>query len=301
MPANFSHRPVLLNEVLGILAPSIGERVLDCTTGLGGHAAALLEHIGPTGELVALDADEQNLSQAKEKLASFGERVNFIHANFRKIPDLHLGTFDIILADLGVSSPHLDDASRGFSYRYDGPLDMRFDRTRGATAAQLIAHSSLEDVTKIFWEFGEIRQAKKIALALTEGKPTTTAEVEKLVGSVLGFRAKSVLPQVFQALRIAVNNELGVLQILLDTAPHILNPQGRLGIIAFHSLEDRMVKRHFRALCTPEINETTGAPIAPASFSLLTRHALQPTEQEVSENSRSRSARFRAISKSILK
>ncbi|MDP6562100.1 MAG: 16S rRNA (cytosine(1402)-N(4))-methyltransferase RsmH, partial [Candidatus Peribacteraceae bacterium] len=247
------------------------------------------------GSLVGLDADEENLTKAKAQLVQYADQSQFVHANFSQLPDLNLGTFDIILADLGVSSPHFDEPERGFSFRFDGPLDMRFDRSSGETAAKLIDRSSAEDLSRILRNFGEVRQQSRLAQALKESRPQTTQEAFAIIESVAGFRAKSVAPQVFQALRIAVNDELGALEILLNTAPKMLNSGGRLGIISFHSLEDRLVKQTFRTLCSVEKDETTGADIGKAPFELLQRKAIKPSDEEIESNPRARSARLRVL------
>lgn len=285
----------MFQEVLDSLAPKNGAHILDCTLGLGGHAEGLL-HLAGSATFVGIDADNDNLAKAREHLGHYAN-CTFIHANFSRLPDLQLGTFDCILADLGVSSLHFDDAERGFSFRFDGPLDMRLDQSGGSTAAEWIARSSEEEIAHALRDFGEVRQYGKLASLIKEAQPKTTGDLRSIVEEFASFRAKSVLPQVFQALRIAVNNELGALRILLDTTPLLLKPGGRLGIISFHSLEDRMVKQHFKKLTTPEINEHTGAPIAEPPFTLLQRKAIKPTEKEIQENPRARSARLRVLIK----
>lgn len=247
--------------------------------------------------LVALDADKDNLETAKQRLSRFGDRCTYIRENFIHLPELSLGMIDVIFADLGVSSPHFDDASRGFSFREDGPLDMRFNRSSGITAAQLIADLPEQDISTLLGEFGEVRQRNSIAKALKDAAPQTTHQAFAAIESVAGFRTKSIAPQVFQALRIAVNDELQALQVLLEYAPSMLNSGGRLGIISFHSLEDRLVKQCFRELTTVEKDETTGADIGVAPFELVQRKAIQPTDAEVHKNPRSRSARLRVLTK----
>ncbi|MDP7069084.1 MAG: 16S rRNA (cytosine(1402)-N(4))-methyltransferase RsmH, partial [Candidatus Peribacteraceae bacterium] len=277
------------------LAPKSGDRILDCTLGLGGHATSLLEAAGPTGSLVGLDADQENLDSAMLNLSAFTDQCTFIHSNFSEISNLDIGSFDIIFADLGVSSPHFDDADRGFSFRKEGPLDMRFDRSSGKSAAEIVGNVSSEDLANILFKYGEIRQSRKLADAMKSANITTTSDLTLVIEEALGFSAKSVLPQVFQALRIAVNDELGALSALLDNAPGLLNTGGRLGIIAFHSLEDRAVKQHFRAITAPEIDDRTGGVATEAPFVLLGRKAVKPSEQEIEQNPRARSARLRAI------
>lgn len=289
------HISVLQSTVLTILAPAPGERVLDVTLGLGGHASAFLERISPDGTLTALDADGDNLAMAQERLAPYAGRTELRHANFRSVASLGLAPFDVILADLGLSSPHLDDAARGFSFRADGPLDMRFDRTSGRSAAEFLADAEDEEIASALWRYGDVRESRRIAKAAKAKPPRTTAEMRALVEGIAGWRAKELMPRVFQALRIAVNDEVGALESLLAAAPALLRPGGRLGIISFHSLEDRVVKHTFRTWTTPEKDPVTGRVAVPAPFALLTKHALVPDEQEIAQNPRSRSAKFRAI------
>lgn len=287
------HTSVLLSEVVELLEPRSPCRILDCTVGLGGHSLALLEKAGPEGSLVALDADAENLSQAEKYLSSYSNQCTFLHTNFARLSELDLGMFDIILADLGISSPHIDDPEKGFSFREDGPLDMRFDRTAGVTAAELIAQSSEEELANILYQYGEIRQSRKLSSALKEALPKTTFAAKDVVNSVAG----SLLPLTFQALRIAVNDELGALRTLLDTAPVMLNSGGCFGVISFHSLEDRLVKEEFRRLSTPNVDDVTGAPLEEAKYTLRTKGAVKATEEEVEQNPRARSARLRVIEK----
>jgi len=294
---NNRHLPVLLTEVLDGLAVQMGETVLDTTVGLGGHSAAFLEAIGESGHLIALDADSENLEEAKQNHSSLSGQKTYHHKNFREISDIDLPQCDVIFADLGVSSPHFDDPERGFSFRSEGPLDLRFDRTSGQTAAEIISSSTSEDIQQILSRFGEVRSARKLADEIMQVKPQTTQSLKECVENVCGFRAKNVLPQVFQAFRIAVNNELYALEVLLGYAPSLLKKGGRLAIISFHSLEDRMVKQKFRELTTPVIDETTGAVAKEASFNLFQRKAIKPTEDEIKNNSRARSARLRILLK----
>jgi 16S rRNA (cytosine1402-N4)-methyltransferase len=276
------------------LRPVPGDRVLDCTLGLGGHSGAFLEAIGPTGSLVGLDADSDNLALAKERLAPYGNRADLRHLNFRHVATL-TASFDIILADLGLSSPHLDDGERGFSFRADAPLDMRFDRTTGETAAQFLATREEAEIADTLWKYGEIRESRRLARFIKEVPPDTTTALAHRIERALGYNGRELLPRVFQALRIAVNDEMGALESLLAAIPALLAPGGRAGIISFHSLEDRLVKQAFRALTTPEKDPVTGRVSVPARFELLTRKALVPDGDELAENPRSRSAKFRAI------
>jgi 16S rRNA (cytosine1402-N4)-methyltransferase len=284
-----------LKEVLDVLAPRPGETVLDVTLGLGGHAAAFLERIGPQGRLIGLDADKENLELARERLAPFGDRVQFFHANFRDLPSLGLPPVDILFADLGLSSPHLDDPQRGFSFRTEIPLDLRFDRSQGIPASQWLRQVSGRDLTSALRAFGELRRARPLAEALHRAAPATTTDVRRVVEQVMGFRAPALMAQVFQALRIAVNDELRSLDVLLEAGSHLLRSGGRMGIISYHSLEDRRVKRVFRALTVPPRDPGSGRDTGPAPFALLTRSVIVPSPEEVHRNPRSRSAKFRAI------
>ena len=289
------HVSVLLKEVLEGLSPRTGETVLDVTVGLGGHSAAFLEAVGETGSLIAMDADSENLEEAKKRLSSLPGTKTFEHHNFRELPEIGLPLCDVMFADLGLSSPHLDDPERGFSFRLEGPLDLRFDRQFGETAAEFVACNTPEELKRILFIYGEVRQSGKLGLEISARKPRTTKDLCACVEDVCGFRAKSVLPQVFQALRIAVNKELEALEILLSYGPTLLKEGGRMGIISFHSLEDRMVKRAFRELATPVKDETTGAVAIPAPYKLWSRKAVKPGEDEIAVNPRSRSARLRII------
>lgn len=292
------HVPVLETTVLHVLAPKTGENVLDCTLGLGGHSAAFLGAVGPEGTLTALDADVSNLEDARARLAPFGDRSRLVHANFRDAGTLGLGTFDVVFADLGLSSPHLDDPGRGFSFRTDGPLDLRYDRTSGRTAADLIEASSEDDLVTIIHDLGEVHQhVRPLAKLIAGTRVETTFDFKAKVEEVFRYRAPSVLPRLFQALRIAVNDELGALTSLLEAIPGLLNPGGRAGILSYHSLEDRFVKHAFKAWAEPEKDPLTGRAVAEPTFSLLTKKALVPDEEELASNPRSRSVKFRAILK----
>ncbi len=299
MDANSRHAPVLLQETLQALSLRSGDTVVDVTVGLGGHSAAFLTIIGEKGHLIALDADAENLADAKKHLENLPGEKTFYHSNFAMLSELSLPPCDVLFADLGLSSPHLDDPERGFSFRFDAPLDLRFDRESGETVAEFIARSSPEELQKVLSEFGEIRPARKLAAEIAESKPETTTALSECVERIYGFRAKGVRPQVFQAFRIAINDELGALASLLQYGPYLLKEEGKMAVISFHSLEDRMVKRAFRALSTPEIDDRTGAISQPASFILPSRKAIKPSEEEISHNPRARSARLRILQKAM--
>ncbi len=291
------HVPVLYTTVLDLLHPREGEVVVDVTLGLGGHAKGFLEKIGPKGKLIGIDADEENLREAAKVLHA--KNVELIHANFLDLPHLDLPQCDILFADLGLSSPHLDEAERGFSFRKEGPLDCRFDRTKGMTAAELLMRSSEKELLHIFQDYGEVRGAKKfvdVLLEVREERPiATTQDLLGIVENVYGWRAKGVLSQIFQALRIAVNDELRALEVLLSAGPKLLKPGGRMGILCYHSLEDRLVKETFRALTDAPKHPVTGAPLSEPAFALLTKKPIQANLTEIEDNPRARSSRFRAV------
>lgn len=299
-----AHLSVLLAQTVDLLAPATGDRILDVTLGLGGHARALLERTDPSGTMIGLDADGDNLSVAKANLSSFGDRAMLIHTNFSALPGClpeDRRTFDVILGDLGLSSPHLDDATRGFSFRSDAPLDMRFDRSSGHTAAHLLAALDRLSLMKIFQDFGELRQSHRLADVIINKRKTdpvrTTFALKDAVLKAYGRKGQDLLPQVFQSVRIAVNEELPALEFFLHAAMTMLAPSGRLGVITFHSLEDRIVKNIFRNASTPEKDPITGAERKKAPFEFLTKKAIAPSEDEITQNPRSRSARLRAIRK----
>jgi 16S rRNA (cytosine1402-N4)-methyltransferase len=295
-----------VGEVVELLAPERGGLFVDATVGAGGHSRALLE-AGPDLRLLGLDRDPDALGLARERLASFGGRVRLIEANFGDLGTVLAGEPPVagILADLGVSSMQLDSASRGFSFRRDGPLDMRMSRS-GRSAADVVAQASAEQLSRIFFEYGEERMAIKIARAILEERSrepiTTTRQLSRLVARVKGDNREKIDPatRVFQALRIEVNEELQALSRFLAAAVEKLDAEGRVGVISYHSLEDRLVKETFRresgvCLCSPKL------PIcvcgARRALDVLTRRPIRPSDSEVRRNPRSRSARLRAARK----
>lgn len=283
------HEPVLLGEVVEWLRPAPGRVFVDATVGPGGAAEALLEWLLPGGHLLGIDADAEVLELARERLSRFLGHFTLVHANFRHLAQLvarHLGRpADGAFMDLGVSSFQLDEARRGFSFLRDGPLDLRLDPTRGETAAELVARSSARDLERILREYGEERYARRIARAMATRRDTlrTTRDLAELIEAVVPRREPRLHPatRTFQALRIAVNDELGALQEALDSLSAWLAPGGRVAVIAFHSLEDRIVKQAFRAQA------------AAGLVTVLTRKPVRPSEEEVAANPRSRSARLR--------
>ncbi len=290
------HIPVLLGEVLEGLSPQRGSRILDCTVGGGGHARGLLERAVPGGVLIGIDYDARALELADAALRGVeGARYHLFQGPFSRMKDflLYAGVseVDIVFFDLGVSSIQLDDPARGFSFRYDSFLDMRMDQSRGITAEELVNSLSEEELAWIFYRYGEERFARRIAREIVRQrgiKPIeTTGDLVKIVESVVGRRRGRIHPatRIFQALRIVVNDELQELEKGLQCAKQILAPGGRIGVISFHSLEDRIVKHTFRRW------EGEG------TFELLMKKPIGPTPEEVSANPRSRSAKLRIARK----
>ncbi|MDM9581729.1 16S rRNA (cytosine(1402)-N(4))-methyltransferase RsmH [Nostoc sp. GT001] len=281
----FSHLPVLPQEVIAGLAVSPGGHYLDTTVGGGGHSRLILEAAADV-RVTAIDQDEDALAAARKELAEFGDRVQFIHRNFADY-EFPPNTFDGILADLGVSSYHLDQAERGFSFRQAANLDMRMDRGRSLTAADVINNWDEAELADIFFKYGEERLSRRIARRIIERRPlhTTTELAEAIASSVPPkYRYGRIHPatRVFQALRIVVNDELKSLETFLDKAPNALVPGGRIAIISFHSLEDRPVKHGLR-----------NSPL----LKVLTKKPIIAQEEEISQNPRSRSAKLRIAQK----
>lgn len=310
MDAAERHAPVLVSEVVGILGPERGGLFVDCTLGMGGHAEALLEASSET-RIVGLDRDAESLALAAERLARFGARFEAAHADFkdltRVVAERAPGTpVTGILADLGISSHQLDTAERGFAFSHDAPLDMRMDRSSGETAADLVNRLPEHELADLIYELGEERLSRRIARAICKARETapivTTRQLADLVARASGIprHKQRIHPatRTFQALRIAVNEELEGLDRFLSDAVEALAPSGRLAVISFHSLEDREVKQTFRRL--------SGQCICPASLPvcacgaerrlrLLTRKPVVPSDDEIQRNARSRSAKLRAV------
>lgn len=300
------HVPVLLAETLEYLAPARGGIFVDGTVGLGGHAEALLR-TSPDVQLIGIDRDREALARAAERLAGFGPRVRLVQANFHQLmatlAGLGVRAIAGFLADLGVSSLQLETPGRGFSFRFDGPLDMRMGLSE-TTAADLVNQASEGELATIFRDYGEERHARRIARAIARArmeKPIrTTGELKALVDAAKGARAlreERIDPatRVFQALRIAVNQELAGLERCIEEAVQLLEADGRLVVISYHSLEDRIVKSTLRDLAQGEIDQVTGRSRSETQLiEVLTRKPVRPTEEEVDLNPRSRSARLRA-------
>lgn len=295
---SFHHVSVLLPQVLEGLRPQAGGRYLDGTLGGAGHAEAVLRASGPDGLLVGIDRDPDALAAARTRLAPFGDRARLLRGTFARMAELagELGPFDGILLDVGVSSPQLDRAERGFSLKADGPVDMRMDPSQGESAAELIERLDESELTRTIGQLGEEPRARRIARALKAGAPwTSTLALADAVAQASGYRNSRVHPatRTFQALRICVNDELGQLERALDAALSLLAPGGRLAVISFHSLEDRRVKRHFRehaGLTGPK--DAYGNPLRPPSLRVITRKPLRGDTLDP-ENPRARSALLR--------
>lgn len=296
------HVPVLYHEVLEALQPRPGCSYVDATLGAGGHAAGILSASAPDGRLLGLDADPDAIAYVRESLRIYGDRVVLKAANFRQIgtvaPVLGFAEVDGVLMDLGLSSRQLSQPSRGFSFSQEGPLDMRLNPSRGRTAADLVNGLPEAELADLFWRFGEERYSRRIARAIVAARPvTTTAKLADVVFRTVGRREKiHPATRVFQALRIAVNDELEALDQALPQARDLLRPGGRMAVIAFHSLEDRLVKRFFMkeaqdCLCPPEA--VVCVCQHKATMRVLTRKPIRPTGNEIAVNPPSRSARLR--------
>jgi len=286
------HTPVLAEEVIQFLDPRPGGRFIDVTVGAGGHSRAILELTAPDGKLLAIDQDESALKQAREALACFAARVVFLHSNFRHVAELagaeRFSESDGVLADIGISSMMVEDPSRGFSFMHEGPLDMRMDRTQPLTAADVLNTRSEKDIADILYNYGEERRSRPIARSIVRARPLeTTTELVRAIERVTGGpRYGRIHPatRTFQALRIFVNDELRNLEMFVDSSMHAVRSGGRIVVITFHSLEDRIVKQKFRA------------PAVPGR--VLTKKVVTASEEELQRNPRSRSAKLRAWERS---
>ncbi|MDD3118807.1 MAG: 16S rRNA (cytosine(1402)-N(4))-methyltransferase RsmH [Victivallales bacterium] len=303
----FGHCPVLYREVVKYIAtPERPLRLIDGTLRCGGHSSLILRS-NRQAELLGIDRDGDALERAADVLSFAAERIRLVRGNYGDLKDLaaEVGwdTADAILLDIGVSSPQLDDFSRGFSFREDAPLDMRMDRRSPVTASRILNHSSLEELARIFREYGEIRKYEKLARAVVERREqqpwSSTKELAELCARILGRSRKGAPPAptlCFQALRIAVNDELGELSRGLEAAVELLSPGGILAVISFHSLEDRIVKNKFRTEATSCICPP-GCPVCichhRARLQLVTKKPLTAAADEVAENPRSACAKLR--------
>ncbi|MBE3584896.1 16S rRNA (cytosine(1402)-N(4))-methyltransferase RsmH [Desulfofundulus thermocisternus] len=309
---NFVHQPVMLEEVVAWLNPQDGGTYVDCTVGGGGHAAAILEKSGPGSRLIGLDQDPLALEAAARRLAPYGERVTLVKENFvnlaRVLDELGVAAVNGVLFDLGVSSPQVDVPERGFSYHHDGPLDMRMDPSSPCTAADLINKLPEEELAGIIARYGEERWARRIASFIVQKRRqepvTSTLQLVEIIKEAIPARYRRSGPhparRTFQALRIAVNRELEVLPGALDQAVDLLASGGRILVITFHSLEDRIVKNLFRrranpCTCPPGFPQCTCGQ-KPA-LRVLVPGGITPSPEEIEANPRSRSARLRVAEK----
>lgn len=303
MESGTGHRSVLREEVVDILSPAGGKEnpvILDCTLGLGGHTAAVLANFGKDATAIGMDADEGNVILAKKNLADFGGRVRFFHANFSQADEVlqaaEIQGVDALIADLGFASNQMDNPDRGMSFQADGPLDMRLDQSARRTAADIVNHTPEGELADLIYGYGEERLSRRIAKAIVLARKiepiTRTGQLAEIVKRATPapkhhHTRRKIHPatRTFQALRIAVNDELGSLEKLLANLMRLLNPGGRAAIISFHSLEDRRVKQAFQAMAG------TG------EATILTKKPIIATDDEVAENPRSRSAKLRGIEK----
>ena len=289
------HTPVMLGEVIDYLKFNAGDIVVDATTGTGGHSGKFIERISPGGKLICIDRDEESLAVAKERLREFGSACEFIHGNFADIDTLlqvrSIKKIDRVLFDLGVSSFQLEDPERGFSFRNAGPLDMRLDRTNYISAYDLLNNLNEEEISTLLWNFGQERWHHRIARAVIKERErhsiSTTLELADIVVRALPARFRHRYYRIhpatrtFQAVRIAVNRELESLEVALEKALELLNRKGRICVIAFHSLEDRIVKLQFRKAA------------AEGRIKCITPKPVTPSPQELEENPSCRSAKVR--------
>ena len=288
-----------------LLQPERGGIFVDCTVGLGGHARMLLE--GGATRLIGIDRDTDALAIARAALGGFGDRVTLVHADYREIDAVldanGVGEVSGLLADLGVSSMQLDAEGRGFSFRRDEPLDMRMDRTRGETAAELIDRVDEKELADVIYQFGEERRSRQVARAIVyarqQSRIETTARLAEIVRrgvAARGWQRIDPATRTFQALRIWVNGELDGLDSFIGSAAARLQSDGRMALIAFHSLEDRVVKHTFRALSRPPSFEerAAGQPEPAVKLKVLTKHPVIATDAEAAANPRARSAKLRA-------
>ncbi len=302
------HQPVLLSETLEWLAVHAGGRCIDCTVGDGGHAEAVLEASAPIGRLLGLDADPQALEVARRRLAGFGEAFIPVLANFADLAKV-AETYDFrrvdgILFDLGLSSLQLASQGRGFSFQQDDPLDMRLNPQQEFTAAEVVNASAEEELAAVLFQLGEEPQARRIARAIVRARPLqTTQQLAQLVERIVQRKGRRhPATRVFQALRMAVNDDLGNLERALPAAVELLEPRGRLAVISYHSLEDRLVKQFLQreardCLCPPETLVCQCGHRA--QLSILTRKVVTPSKEEVARNPRSRSAKLRVAERKI--
>jgi 16S rRNA (cytosine1402-N4)-methyltransferase len=305
--AKSPHRPVLYHEILQALQPKNEGYYVDCTVGAGGHALGILNASRPEGKLLGFDLDPQALALARETLAPHEQRVLLVQRSYtqlnKTLQEIQWHLVNGIVLDLGVSSMQFDTPERGFSFRADAPLDMRFSPSQQESAAEIINTYSEAELAEIIFRYGEERASRQIAKAIVRERPIrTTTELATLISATLHRKHQRVHPatRTFQALRIAVNDELGAIENVLPQAIDALAPGGRLAVISFHSLEDRLVKRYFRreskdCICPPRQPVCTCEH--QAHITEITRKPIRPGDEEIAENPRARSARLRVVEK----
>ena len=285
------HYPVLLQEAIEYLRIDPRGVYLDCTFGEGGHSRAILKQL-TSGRLIALDRDGSAVEAGREKLAEYRDKLTLIHANFSSVAGLVRTPVQGILADVGVSRRQLEDAERGFSFLSQGPLNMAMDQGQHLTAEVIVNHYGERQLAGLIYQFGEERRSRRIARAIVRGRPIrTTTQLAEIVEKAVPRAARGRIhaaTRTFQAIRIAVNDELGELEKLLEAAPELLSPGGRMVAISFHSLEDRLVKQSFRSWKQKGV------------FEVLTRRIVRPSLEEIRNNPASRSAKLRASQRTAL-
>jgi 16S rRNA (cytosine1402-N4)-methyltransferase len=307
MDTSYPHLPVLYQEILTAIQPISPGKYVDCTLGAGGHALGILEESSPDGQLLGFDLDPAAITIASQRLKNYAARTILVKASYTGLSDqlkrLKWKAVQGVLLDLGVSSMQFDRAERGFSFREDAPLDMRFDPDRGQSAADLLNTLKEVELADILWQYGEERLSRRIARAIVANRPVkTTHQLAELVKREFHGKGGHIHPatRTFQALRIAINHELEALEEVLPQAIQALAPQGRLAVISFHSLEDRIVKQFFQresqdCICPPEQPVCTCGHRA--SLKVITRHPLTPSGSELDTNERARSAKLRVAEK----
>lgn len=308
MSIDWTHQPVLYHEIIHALQPCQGGIFIDGTVGTGGHAWGILDASKPDGRLLGLDLDAQALVIAHQRLSEFQKRAILVHASYVTLAEqaaaLGWSAVDGILLDLGLSSLQLDTPERGFSFQSDAPLDMRFDQSQRQTAGDLVNQLSEKELADVLYKYGEERRAYQVARAIVQSRPLhTTQELARVVARATRSGRERMHPatRTFQALRIAVNSELSAVETVLPLAMGLLHPGGRLAVISFHSLEDRLVKQFMRkeskdCVCPPRQPVCTCGHRA--GLIEITRHPIQPGEEEIRQNARSRSAKLRVAEKS---
>ena len=302
----FRHQPVLLEEAIDLLNVRPGGNYIDATLGGGGHALEILKRNGPSGKLIGLDRDPRAIEAATARLSDYKERFTAVNLKFSLMDEMNWGRdlkIDGILFDLGLSSPQIDHSQRGFSFMGDGPLDMRMG-LNGVSARDLVNKTGEKELADIFYQYGEEQKSRKIARAISEARITnpieTTGQLARIIKETRPQMPAKTLARIFQAIRIKVNDELGELEQGLNTGVEMLASGGRIVVISYHSLEDRMVKETFRRLAFP----CTCPPRLPSCvcgktpvIKIITKKATVPTPRQITENSRARSAKLRAAEK----